>query len=529
MTLPEIKIERRLSENVIGIAGRRHSDGIYFLNSEGVSRPLLILNIILALIYFAFLAFWFPRGNIYLFYFLLFGEIYHIWQILSFIHTIWDPEIPKMEFNKNFNSAVDIFITVCGEPLDIIEQTVRAAQAIDYKNFNIYILNDGFVRQKENWHEVQLLADRLGVECITRRLPGGAKAGNINHALLHTRSPFVAIFDADHIPHKDFLKEMMGYFSDSKVGFAQSPQFYRNRNFNYVTAGAWEQQELFFGTICPGKQKMNANFMCGTNMVIRRVTLEEVGGIYEKSITEDFLSSLFIHERGWKSVYVPKVLAEGLAPEDFLSYTKQQFRWARGSLDLIIKHNPLFRKGLTFSQKIQYLSSSSFYLSGLIVLMNAIFPLIFFFTGAVPFVFSTMVLASIFLPYIFLSVYILRRSTGYNYTYRAVAFSMGAFMIHIQAFLATILGFKNNFIITPKNKQEGNFISLIIPHIIYILFVAIGLTYAVAREGFNASVGANLCWALFNIAVFLPYMMAAIPSWSIETEKSSGQVAIRKS
>src|SRR3989344_1030836 len=99
--------------------------------------------------------------------------------------------------------------------------------------------------------------------------------------------------------------------------------------------------------------------MCGTNMVIRKAALREVGGMAEDNIAEDFVTSLFIHERGWKSAYVPEVLAEGLAPEDLFSYYKQQFRWARGSLEIVFRFNPLFRSGLTWSQRIEYLASAS--------------------------------------------------------------------------------------------------------------------------------------------------------------------------
>lgn len=499
-----------------GARERRGPDRMYFLK-DGVSQPLLALNIVLALAYLFLLAFFFPRGNRYIFGILMIGEAYHLWQILTYIHTIWSPAKPS-EFDPEYKPSVDVFITVCGEPVEVVEETVNAAKAMDYSDFKVYILNDGFVAKKDNWQEIETLATALEVQCITRQEPGGAKAGNINNAFKQTNSELVVVFDADHVPHPDFLQMMVGYFVDPKVGFVQSPQFYRNRHLNYVTAGAWEQQELFFGTICPGKQRLNSAFLCGTNMVLRRTALAEVGGI-SRSITEDFQTSIFLHARGWKSVYVPRVLAEGLAPEDFLSYTKQQFRWARGSLEMIFKHNPLFIRGLSPVQRIQYLASASFYFSGLVVLMNALMPLIFFFTGLVPFRISTMLLAAVFLPYIFLTIYILRRSTGYNYTYRAVAFSMASFWIHIEAFFAALFGLKNTFVVTSKKQIQGRFLSLVIPHIIYIILVFVGFTYAVLREGLSASVMANLAWALFNIAVFVPFILAAVPGWAFTVEE----------
>src|SRR5690606_28145343 len=163
----------------------------------------------------------------------------------------------------------------------------------------------------DNWREVEVMAENIGVNCITRKESGGAKAGNINNGLKCTDSELVAIFDADMVPHPDFLQKTVSYFQDPKVAFVQTPQYYKNAEVNDIASGAWEQQELFFGPIMEGKGKVNAAFICGTNVLIRKEALLSVGGMYEKNIAEDFLTSLFIHQKGWKSYYLKEVLAEG--------------------------------------------------------------------------------------------------------------------------------------------------------------------------------------------------------------------------
>jgi cellulose synthase (UDP-forming) len=353
----------------------------FLLNA--VPKFLLFVTICVALVYTFILLFWFQVSNIYLFTLLVIGQVFSLWMALTFLYTIWDTSY-KHPGDDSFSEPVDIFITVAGEPVEIVEETLQAALAMEYPRFNVYILNDGFVANRENWRDIEQLALRYGAGCITRRTPGGAKAGNINNALSLTNSPFVAIFDADHVPHKDFLQKTMRLFADPKMGFVQSPQYYKNFKENYVTRGAWDQQSLFFGAIKKGKNRLNSVTMCGTNMVIRREPLEAVGGMCATNIAEDFVTGLFIHQRGWKSAYVPEVLAEGLAPEDFLAYYKQQLRWARGSLEVLFKYNPLFMRGLSWAQRIQYLASASYYLSGIIVIMNAIIPLVFFYTIPVP-------------------------------------------------------------------------------------------------------------------------------------------------
>lgn len=485
-------------------------DKTNFLKIKEIKKPLFILNIILAGIYFVVLTFFFPRGNSFLFGLLVAGEVFHIWQIGTYMHTVWATGT-KHKFSKKFKPPVDVFITVAGEDLDIIETTITKAQNMDYPAFKVYVLNDGYVAKKKNWKEVEVLAEKLGVTCITRQQPGGAKAGNINNALKHTHSPLVTIFDADHAPQKNFLKKTVGYFADPLMAFVQTPQFYKNNNLNQVTGGAWEQQELFFGAICKGKNRTNSVFMCGTNMVLRRTALNEVGGMNEKNITEDLLTSQFIHEKGWKSVYIGEVLAEGLAPEDLRSYMKQQYRWARGSLELIFRYNAFFRRGLTFSQRIQYLASSSYYLSGSVVLINALLPLIFLFTGQSPFEISTSAMAAAFLPYILITVYTLMLSSNYSYTYRAVSFSMSTFLVHIHALLNLLTGRKATFQVTSKKALSGNFLYLAFPHLAYIALGTTGILIGLEREGLSAALVTNASWLLFNASMFLPFILAAIP------------------
>ena len=472
---------------------------------------LLFLTAWMAALYFVFVAFSLTKGNPVLFYLLLAGEVFHLWQVFTYIHAVWQPEFNALQ-DHTFSPPVDIFITVAGEPIEIVEETARAALQMEYPNFSVYLLNDGYVAKKDNWKEVALLAKRLGIRCITRKIPGGAKAGNINNGLRRSTSPFVAVFDADQVPHPDFLLKTMPFFADTSMGFVQSPQFYKNYATNQVTAGAWEQQELFFGPVCKGKNRLNATFMCGTNMVIRKSALLAAGGMCETNIAEDFLTSLFVHEQGWKSVYVPEVLAEGLAPEDFLSYYKQQFRWARGSLEVMFRYNPLFRKGLTWAQKIQYLASASYYFSGIVIVLDALLPLAYFYTGKVPMVTSTMALAGIFLPYIFLTVAMLETTSNFSFTFRAVAFSMSSFTIHLQSLWAVITNKKSTFSVTSKKQITGNFLYLTIPHLLYILATIGGIIVAVLREGISAAFLSNLSWAIFNCAVFIVFIAAASPA-----------------
>ena len=496
------------------------------------SKPLLALNCVLSVLYFIVITFFFQHGNIVLFSLLIAGEVFHLWQIIGYCYTVWEKRSDAV-FAPYFSKSVDVFITVAGEPIEIIEETARAALAMDYPKFTVNILNDGFVAKKDNWHEVVELGDKLGINVITRQVPGGAKAGNINNALKQTKSPYIVIFDADHVPYVSFLREVMGYFIDPKMGFVQTPQYYNNQGVNRVTQVAWDQQSLFFGPIMSGKNRLGSVFMCGTNMALSREALSDAGGMCEFNIAEDFLTSLFMHERGWKSVYVPKVLAEGLAPEDFLSYYKQQYRWTRGSLEVIFKFNPLFRRGLTFKLKMQYLISASYYLSGSVVLIDALLPIIFLFTGATAITTSTMTLALVFTPYIFVSLYLLQTTSNYAYTFQAISFSISSFFLQIRALIAVLLNQKTSFAITSKQAIQGNFLYLVVPQIAYIVLTIVGAAVAYQREGLSASLLANIAWALVTVCCFVPFIYAASPKINFprpafmrRTKKASHRAAV---
>ena len=479
------------------------------------NRGFLVANVALAVIYTLVITFAFQHGNWFLFAALLATELFHLLQIVGYCWTVWGRDTDRA-FDPGFSAPVDVFITVCGEPVDIVRETAKAAKAMAYpRPFTVYLLNDGLVAGKDDWRDIEELADELGIRCLTRVTPGGAKAGNINHALTRTSSPFFVVFDADHVPHPDFLTEVMGYFVDAEIGFVQTPQFYANQDQNRITRVAWDQQTLFFGPIMSGKSRLDAAFMCGTNMVVRRTALADAGGMCEFNIAEDFLTSLFMHERGWRSVYVPKVLAEGLAPDDFLNYYKQQFRWTRGSLEVIFKYNPLLRRGLRLRQKLQYLLSASYYLSGSVILLDALLPIVYLLTGETPIVTSTMTLALVFVPYMWINLYVLQRTSNFTYSYPAIAFSLSAWWLQITAMAAVLANRKTSFAVTSKATHQGgrpNFLRLVVPQLVYAAVAVLALTVGAAREGASASLVANVAWLAVHLAISVPFIVAASPS-----------------
>lgn len=504
----------------VPIAFMENTQNTHVIPIHNVSRILILFNICVACLYFSW---WFDVrhiGNFYLYVLLFLGECYHVFMAIAFWLTIWPPK--KEEFFPNDaveSPFIDVFIPVTGEPISVIRETIIAAKNMNGYEKEIYILNDGYVAKNDNWRDVEILAKTLHVQCITRQIASGAKAGNINNALAQTKGDFVAIFDADMKAYPTFLERLMPYFQNQKIGFVQSPQYYANFKDNYVTAGAWEQQQFFYGAIMQGKSYRNSAFICGTNVIIRRKALEDVGGMYEKNIAEDFLTSLFIHAKGWESLYTREVLSEGLAPTDIQSYYNQQLRWASGSLEVLFWKNPFLIKNLTFSQKIQYVSSAAYYFNGVIVLIDSIMPIIFLLTGTQVVAAATTLFAFYFVPFMALNLYTLYLASANLLTFRAISFSQASFVLQLQAVFAALLRRKLKFVVTGKGKKSGNFFYLVIPHVVYIGIAIFAIIHGIGHYGITPSAVTNISWILFNTILFMPFIRAAMPI------KNSGHVS----
>ncbi len=209
------------------------------------------------------------------------------------------PNIPKNKFPE-----IDILIATINEDVELLRDTIKAVKNMKYpdkKKVHIYICDDG--RRKE----MEELAKELKVNYIKRNNNKDAKAGNYNHALKETHSPYVVTFDADMQPLPTFLMKTVPFLiNDSNVGFAQTPQNFRNPDIyqcRFKLIGEIpHEQDYFFNKIQMAKNKTNSVIYCGTNTVFLRKALEEVGGFATESVTEDIATGILIEANGYKCI-----------------------------------------------------------------------------------------------------------------------------------------------------------------------------------------------------------------------------------
>lgn len=278
--------------------------------------------------------------------------------------------------------SVDVFIATYNEPLAVVEKTIVGALALDYPNFQVWVLDDG----RRGWLRDFCL--RKGVGYITRPDNEGAKAGNLNHALARTDGDFVMVLDADFITQRNFLMRAMGFFEDPKIGIVQIPHTFYNNDPMQVNLGARkalpDDQRFFFEAIMPSRDAWDAAFCCGSNSITRRSALERVGGeLSSDSITEDMLLSLNMLREGFVTRYLNEPLAYGLAPESVSAFFVQRQRWARGGIQILHLDSGPLRRGLRLVHQLMFLPTH--WLSQSLMLVTSIMaPLLFLLFGLTP-------------------------------------------------------------------------------------------------------------------------------------------------
>lgn len=625
---------------------------------------------------------------------LILAETYSLIDAFLFGITMWRVKERGEPMSPDPAATVDVFVTTYNEPIDLVMVTATAAKRIRYPH-NTWVLDDG-ARP-----EMREAAEAAGIGYITRdpgiwaNMPRHAKAGNLNNALFATEGEFLMILDADQIPDPQILDRTLGYFRDPKVAIVQTPQFFTNVTDSDPLGS---QAPLFYGPIQKGKDGWNAAFFCGSNAVLRREALMQLGlsgyvkqversikhvlrtadtllrkarreaaqqgpaviGALDKvreataqarselgnrrasfaeityrfrqrvdeasrglvdadfealtrdlqelrelpgqldgpdappvvdpfeaveplldeavlaklsrsdmsplaaltsvralvdavdisrvdeaqpimpmatlSVTEDMATAMRLHGLGWKSVYHHENLAHGLAPEDLGTMLQQRLRWAQGTLQVMLKENPLVQRGLSWAQRLMYFATMWSYLSGFFAVVYLAAPVFFMVFDVRPVISYGPDFLVRLVPYLIFNQ-ILFLVIGYGKrTWRGTQYSLALFPLWIRATVTACANvwFKRplGFVVTPKTKQErtGPPWRLIWPQLTAMaLLVAAGVIgtvrYLLGTAQMDLlSLGVNLVWIVFDL-VILSVVISAATYTGPETEEAKVEAA----
>ena len=465
---------------------------------------------------------------------LLMAECYaFVVLALGYLQTLWPLRRAPVPLPDDPESwpAVDLLIPTYDEPLSVVRFTALAAMNIDWpaEKLNVYILDDG---RRE---EFRAFAEEAGIGYMTRDDNQHAKAGNINSALKQIDSPYVAVFDCDHVPTRSFLQLTMGWFlRDKNLAVLQTPHhFYSpdpfDRNLDQFHAIP-NEDELFYRVVQDGNDFWNAAFFCGSCAVLRRSALDEVGGVAVETVTEDAHTSLRLQMRGWNTAYINIPQAAGLATERLSAHVRQRVRWARGMVQILRIENPLFVPGLRPAQRLCYFNAMSHFLYALPRLIFLTAPLIYLVFGMTNIPGLWIAIVAYALPHLVLSNLTNSRMQGqyrhsfWNEIYETVL----APYILLPTLLALIHPRLGRFNVTAKGGvvEKGFFDARIArPFLLLIAFNFFGLLCAIPRffqfpiadvpawlqfvnwpaQLYDAShagtIWVNVVWTLFNLMI----------------------------
>lgn len=596
---------------------------------------------------------------------LVLAETYALIDVFFFGFTLWRARTRAAPPPAPPGLTVDVFITTYNEDVELVRRTAEAAVKISYPH-RTYILDDG------NRTDMRVMAEEIGVGYVTRgpgwqNRPLHAKAGNLNNALLQTDGEFLLILDADQVPRPQILHRTLGYFSSRRVALVQTPQEFVNVP-DHDPLGS--QAPLFYGPIQQGKDGWNAAFFCGSNALLRREALMQLGvaryvieleealgtalggaarvlrrarrrpeaadprvaasidqisvavnearqalkagteslssityrlqqsiarvsdelvssdmrliaddlaAIRELhtessaefdvlvdvadnvealasrelsplgaltsvqalvrsidvdldgeaqplmplatiSVTEDMATSMRLHAMGWASVYHHETLADGLAPEDLGTMMKQRLRWAQGTIQVMLRENPLVQRGLSLPQRLLYFSTMWSYLSGFAALAFFAAPIIFLVGGVLPVSSTALEFFLRFLPYLVISqLLFLVASRGIS-TWRGQQYSLALFPTWIRSVTSAVanvwFGRPLGFVVTDKSGPSGRApLRLVWPQLVVAILLVVATIAGVARLvlGVGEPVGTaiNIGWVVFDL-VILSVLVSAV-------------------
>lgn len=494
--------------------------------SKYKNRAWLILNIILTCIYLIWRIF-FTIPTEYGMVSLIAGIALIVVEVLGALeaavhyfnmHKIENHPLPEVPLDMY--PEVDVYIATYSEPNELLYKTVNGCLHMDYPDkskVHIYLCDDN------RRPEVKALAEELGVNYIDRPDNEGAKAGNLNHAMSVTSSPLIATFDADMIPKHDFLMKTVPYFVDVeiknkereekdkiKMGFVQSPQSFYNPDlfqFNLFSENRIpNEQDYFYKDIQVSRNKTNSVIYGGSNTLLSREALNDVGGFYTNAITEDFATGILLQKKGYVCYAINEVLASGLSPTDIKSLIQQRVRWARGVISTGRKLHIAFTPKLTMGQRVNYLASVWYWYTPIKQLIYIMSPILFATFGYVVLKCTLLEVLIFWLPMYITSNICLRmlsrniRTKKWTNIYETLLFPFLLVPVLLETFGISLKKFK----VTKKGEvenQKGKNIPYMIPFILLIILSIIGIINCIKMifESGSLNPVVVLFWLIANL------------------------------
>lgn len=225
--------------------------------------------------------------------------------------------------------------------LYVADRIIDAAASLDYPRdrLQILVLDDSTDETMEICRRKVAQYRRLGlnIQLINRMSRTDYKAGALSNALKHSSGEFIAVFDSDFVPPREFLLRLLPYFTSEDIGMVQSRWGYLNMDYSFLTISQSVMLDVHF-LVEQYSRNQNGYFINfnGSAGVWRKHCIESSGG-WQPCLAEDLDLSYRAQLRGWKLVYTNDVVSPCELPVQVNSVMRQQFRWAKGSIECFLK------------------------------------------------------------------------------------------------------------------------------------------------------------------------------------------------
>ncbi|MGE0566508.1 MAG: cellulose synthase family protein [Bacteroidia bacterium] len=226
--------------------------------------------------------------------------------------------------------------------LYVVERLIDSVASFDYPSdkLEIQVLDDS------TDESVDIIAKRVklwkgkGIDIVQVRRPirTGFKAGALEDGLVTAKGEFIAIFDADFVPTKDFLQKTVPHFSDNNVGMVQTRWEHINKNYSLLTNLQAFGLDAHFSIEQVGRNSGDCfiNFN-GTAGVWRKSCIIDAGNWQPDTLTEDLDLSYRAQLKNWKFVYLENVGSPAELPPVMSALKSQQYRWTKGGAEVARK------------------------------------------------------------------------------------------------------------------------------------------------------------------------------------------------
>ncbi len=371
------------------------------------------------------------------------------------------------------NPSVTIQLPIYNEKY-VAKRLVDAVCALDYpkEKMKIMILDDS------DDDTVELLADAVNdykkqgfqIEHVRRGTRKGYKAGALKYAMQTTNTEFVAIFDADFIPPEWFLKRAIPHFSKPDIGLIQCRWGHVNENYSSITRA--QALSLDFHFLIEQKAKSNSHLFMnfnGTAGIWKRTCIEDAGGWHTATLVEDLDLSYRAQMKGWKCVFLPDIVVDAELPVQMNGAKRQQFRWAKGSIQCAIK----LLGGIAIKRKVSIEAKIQAFIQ---LTRHIVYPLMLIQFLALPILLAGNINLYVvsFIPALTIATYLAMGPGAYlmiiqkmyHKSWKSKAkilpsllvYNAGMSVNNTVAVFDAVLGKKNEFLRTPKygivNKQD---------------------------------------------------------------------------